>query len=102
MAVLYITEYATIAIMQGGRVVQAPMEPPLAEQVVAIGGGSLQSIAFNAKTTFVELHTDAICSVSFGTNPTATATTRRMAANQTTDRGVPMGQAFKVAVITNT
>jgi hypothetical protein len=101
MAVLYITEYATVAIMQAGRVVQAPMEPPLAEQTVAIGGSSASSAAFNTKTTFVELHCDAICSVSFGTAPTASATNRRMAANQTTDRGVPMGAGFKVAVITN-
>lgn len=102
MAVLYVTEYAAIGILQGGRVIQAPLEPPLVEQVVAIGGSSTQSQAFNAKTAFIELHTDAICSVSIGINPTATATTRRMAANQTTDRAVPLGQSFKVAVITNT
>lgn len=102
MAVLYITEYATVAIMQGGRIVQAPLEPPLAEQTLAIGGTSVASAAFQPGTSLVELHTDAICSVKFGTSPTATATNRRMAANQTTDRGVPMGQSFQVAVITNT
>jgi len=50
---------------------------------VAIGAGSVQSSAFNAKTRFVRLHADAICSIEFGTNPTAAATTARMAAGQT-------------------
>lgn len=102
MAFLYVTEYATIAIMQAGRVVQAPMEPPLAEQKIAIGGSSTASLAFNPQTALVELHADAICSVLFGQSPVATAGSRRMAVNQTTDRGVPMGQSFQVAVITNT
>jgi len=55
----------------------------------------------NAKTTFVRLHTDAICSIKFGVNPTASATTARMAAGRTEYHGVPLGQAYKVAVITN-
>ena len=73
MAVLYITEYATLGVQQvGGMVSQTPQEPPLAEQTVAISGSSAQSSAFNAQTTLVRLHTDAICSIEFGTNPTAT------------------------------
>jgi len=102
MATLYITEYAELEIGPAGRVGQMPMEPPLAEQTVAIGGTSAQSLAFNASTRFVRLHTDAICSVEFGTNPTATGTTGRLAASQTEYRGVPKGQSYKVAVITNT
>lgn len=78
-----------------------PVEPPLAEQTVAIGGGSLSSNAFNTATRFVRLHSDAICSVEFGTSPTATSLTGRMAQNQTEYRAVPAGQSFKVAVITN-
>lgn len=102
MAVLYITEYAEMQIGPAGRSGQMPMDPPLAEQTVAIGGSSTASAAFNAATRFVRLHTDAICSIEFGTAPTATATTGRMAANQTEYRGVPLGQSFKVAVISNT
>ena len=107
MAVLYVTEYATIAIMQAGRVTQIPAEPPLAEQVVAIGAVSAQTAAFNAKTALVRVHTDAICGVTFGTNPTATVSngtvgSGRMAATQTEYRGVPLGSSFKCAVIATT
>jgi hypothetical protein len=49
----------------------------------------------------VRIHTDAICSISFGTAPTATATNRRLAANQTEYFGVPLGGSYKVAVISN-
>lgn len=101
MAVLFVTEYSTMGQAPNSGP-QMPQEPVLAEQVVAIGGGSVSSAAFNAKTRFIRLHTDAICSVSLGTAPTASSTTGRMAANQTEYRGVPEGGAFKVAVITNT
>lgn len=100
MAVLYITEYAGLMPSPPGGVGQIPVEPPLAEQTVAIGGSSVASNAFNAGTTLVRLHADAICSVEFGATPTATATKARMAANQTEYKGVSFG--LKVAVITNT
>jgi hypothetical protein len=102
MATLYITEYADIHIGQAGRVGQIPLEPPLAEQTVAIGGSSTQSAAFNAATRMVRLHSDAVCSVAFGTNPVAAATNARMGANQTEYKSVPANQSFKVAAITNT
>lgn len=102
MAVLYITEYATLGVQQvGGMVSQTPQEPPLAEQTVSIGGSSVQSSAFNAQTTPVRIHCDAICSVEFGTNPTATSGKSRLAANSTEYKTVPRGQNYKVAVITN-
>lgn len=99
MAVLFISEYDNVARDNVG-MVQAGQEPAIATQTVAIGGASAQSAAFNANTKFVRLHTDAICSVAFGANPTATASTARMAANQTEFFGVRPGQ--KVAVISNT
>ncbi len=100
MAILYITEFAEVEIGPAGRVGQFAAQPPLAEQTVVIGAGSLQSSAFNTNTRFVRLNTDALCSVLFGTNPTALAnSSARMAANQTEYFGVPKGQAFKVAVI---
>ena len=102
MAVLYITEYATLGVQQvGGMVSQTPQEPPLAEQTVAIGASSVQSSVFNAQTTLVRIHCDAICSVEFGTNPTATSGKARMPAGQTEYHSVPRGQSYKVAVITN-
>lgn len=107
MATLYITEFQ--ALGQAGLPTngygpngptQAAQQPPTAEQTVAIGGVSVASAAFNAATTLVRLHTDAICSIEFGAAPTATATTARMAAGQTEYFGVLPG--MKVAVITNT
>lgn len=99
MAVLFVTEYAQVVDGVG-------VEPALAEQTVAIGAGSVQSAELNAGTHFVRLHTDAICSVKFGQNPTATATTARMAANETRMHAVKpnlaAGSRNKVAVITNT
>ena len=96
MAVLYITEYSAISIPD------APIAPgeAIASQTVAIGGSSTQSSAFNAQTRYVRLHTDAICSILFGSNPTATATTARMAADATEYFSV--NPSTKVAVITNT
>ncbi len=102
MATLYIAEYQQLTPAPPGAQGQFQMEPPIAQQTVAIGASSTQSAAFNPLTRFVRLHTDAICSVNFGTNQTAAATNARMAANTTELHGVPVNQAFKVAVITNT
>lgn len=98
MAVLYITEYDRIAF-DGRSAVQAPQEPALTVQTVAIGGSSTQSAAFNSATRYIEIHTDAVCSYLIGSNPTATASKTRMAANTSKFVGVVPGQ--KLAVITN-
>lgn len=100
MATLYITEY--IDIMHAPGEVQIGVEPEVTTQTVSISGSSASSSAFNGATRFVRVHTDAICSILFGTAPTATASKRRMAANQTEYFGVPQGLSYKVAVITNT
>lgn len=103
MAVLFVTEFARQGRDANGvSVFAVAEEPPVADQTVAIGATSAQSNAFNAGTYLVRVHTDAICSIAFGTNPTASATTRRMAANTTEYFGVPAGKSYKVAVITNT
>lgn len=99
MTTLYIAEYERLA-QAPEMTPQVAAEPPLAEQTVAIGGGSVQSAAFAARTRYVRIHTDSICSIAFGANPTATATNKRMAADQTEYFGVTPTQ--KVAVITNT
>ena len=102
MAVVYITEYARQGRDASGYQMVVADEPPVANQTVAIGAGSVQSSAFNALTKFVRVSTDAICSIEFGTSPTATATTRRMPANSTEYFSVPLGASYKIAVITNT
>lgn len=99
MAKLFISEYDRMPADPRG-LVPTGSEPAVTTQAVAIGGASAQSAAFNARTKFIRLHTDAICSVKFGANPTATADDLRMAANQTEFFGVVGGQ--KVAVISNT
>lgn len=99
MATLYVSEYSRQCIDYLQLTVAAPQEPSIAEQNVTIGVGSTQSAAFNAATKFVRVHTDAICSVAFGANPTAVATAKRMAAGQTEFFGVRPGD--KIAVITN-
>lgn len=102
MAVLFITEHPYPTIHSGNLQTVAQM-PPIASQTVAIAAGSAQSAAFSntttQKTRVVCLHTDAICSVKFGSNPTATATDRRLAANSTEYFEVTPGD--KVAVIVN-
>ena len=105
MTKLYISEYARVtqASGPGNAALQAPEEPPLATQVVDFTAGAAQSAAFNAKTRFVRVHADAICSVKFGAAPTATVNDPRFAAGQTELRGVPGdGSAAKVSAITNT
>lgn len=99
MAKVYITEHTRPTLYAGSLLPVATM-PPLATQTVAIGASSAQSSAFNSKTKMVAVHTDAICSIEFGPNPTATANSKRLAANTTEYFEVAPGD--KVAVITNT
>lgn len=97
MSTVYISEYSSVLDITG--TVQIGMEPALVEQTVAITGGSVQSSAFSAATRFVRVHTDSVCSILFGSNPTAVDTAKRMAANTTEYFGTLPGQ--KVAVISN-
>lgn len=102
MASIFISEY-TIAGSPGvgGYLVPVATEPAVVEQVITIGGSSTQSAAFSPNTTFIRVHTGAICSILIGANPTASATVnKRLAANQTEYFVVAPGQ--KLAVISNT
>lgn len=67
MANIYITEFA--GVMQGG----APVAtwPPLAKQVVAIGGTSVQSSAFQNATQIVRLVAEISCWIDIGSSPNA-------------------------------
>ncbi len=100
MATLYITEIANLVFDNRSNAVAAPAMPPVAEQAVAITGGSVQSAAFQTLTRFVMVSTDSICSLAWGANPTAVTTAQRMAANETRFYGVIPGQ--KLAAIANT
>lgn len=102
MATLYIAEIVDVALSRHGSPPELAQVPPVAEQTVAIGGSSTQSSAFGSTTRVVRVHVDSICSIAFGTNPTATTSTMRMAAGQTEYFAVPVGQSYKIAVIQNT
>lgn len=99
MATLYVAEFGGTN-NDHGRGGSAAQSPPITEQTVSIGGASTPSSAFSAGTTLIRVHTDAICSIKIGSNPTASATTARMTAGQTEYYGVRPGD--KIAVITNT
>lgn len=99
MAFIYITEHPDLRGNQGGVCPAAEM-PPLVTQRIANDGATTQSAAFNDKTRIVGVHSDSICSVEFGANPTATTSKRRLAANSTEYFRVTPGH--KVAVILNT
>lgn len=100
MATLYISEYASLLQAQNGSYIPVPQEPAIAVQTVAISGTSAQSAAFNAATKFIRVSPDGICSLKWGSNPTATTSDFRMVTNGAEYIGVTAGH--KVAVITNT
>lgn len=103
MAVLYVSEYVSAPLVVVGQQLAVGSEPAVAEQHVAIGSSSAASSAFNAATKFIRVHTDAICSVAIGpvASVTAVATAKRMYQNSTEYFGVPPGQSYAIAVITN-
>ena len=96
---LYITEHEKPSILSGNIMPMVEM-PPLAQQKITVSGASAQSASFSSTTRVVGLHTSEVCSVSFGTNPTAAITDRRLAANTT--EYFEVLPSSKVAVITNT
>lgn len=102
MAILYITEFSQEGMDAMGRVAPVAKQLPVAEQAVTFTGVSAQSAALNAQTTLVRVQSDATCSILFGTNPTATATSMRLSLNQTEYFSVPANSGLKIAAITNT
>ena len=101
MATVYLTEFANTGRDSAGYKMQCAQESQTASQTLSITAGSVQSAVFNPLTRFVRVSTDAVCSVEFGANPTATAISMRMPANSSEYFGVPLNGGFKVAVITN-
>lgn len=100
MPTLYVTEYPGIETLLNGTA-QVVVGPPIAEQVVTIGGSSAQSAAFSAVTRIIRVQPDSICSVRIGgVSPVATTSSQRHIAGSTEYFGVTPGD--KVAVITNT
>ena len=102
MAVLFITEFSQKGVDERGGLSPVALAPSVADQTVAIGAASVQSAALNAATNLVRVTADTTCSIKFGANPTASATTMRMAAGHVEYLGVPAGASLKIAVIVNT
>lgn len=113
MATLYISEYRQLASVPSAtnfapQAGQGGQEPSLVDQTVNIAASSTASNPFGGYTSLVRIHCDAICSIVFSTPaqmatntiPTAAATNKRLAANQTEYFGVLPMQ--RVAVIVNT
>lgn len=101
MAFLYVTEYARPPIIQG-QLFMVGAEPAITTQKLDFTSGAVQSAAFNAETTFVRVHTDTICHIEFGANPTATIVDMRLADESTEFFAVSKGAGHKLAVITGT
>lgn len=101
MSKVYISEHASLVMdYVNGHPVAALQEPSTEQTPITSSGVSQQSSAFGASTRIVRIHTDGIVSIAFGTNPTATTNSKRLAANQTEYFGV--APDMKVAVIDNT
>jgi len=104
MATLYITEVEKVAFtLVDGQPVAAPQLPGVAEQAVAIAAGSTPSAPFNARTRYVLINADAVCSLAWAANdgsvPTANVGAQRMGQNETRFIGVTPGG--RLAVIAN-
>lgn len=96
---VYIAEFESLPNIAGGQPQIASL-PPLTEQTRSVSGTSAQSSAFSAKTRFIQVHTDSICSIAVGASPTATTSNMRLPADATFYFAVQPGD--KLAAITNT
>ncbi len=101
MAKLYITEFSDFARLQNaGAQPWGALQSMIGDQTPISFSTSTQSVAFNAATRFIRVHTDAICSIAYGSNPTATTGNMRLAAGQTEYFAVKGGDML--AVVSNT
>lgn len=72
------------------------------QSMIADIATSQQSAAFNANTRYILFTADVPFSWTMGTNPTATTSKMRFAADTVFFISVPRGDSFKIALITNT
>lgn len=99
MAALYVTEFTGLRETGKGIPAQVAQTPPVASHKITIAA-TAASITFSRRTDIIRVHTDAVCSILIGSNPTATASDGRMAADATEYFGVRPGD--KLSVISNT
>lgn len=94
MALLYISEFASLGTDRGARPVDAPHTPALAEHALAIGLAAVQSPSFGAATRFVLVHADEPCCLAFGS--AARVGLHRMAADETRLYSISAGSFLSV------
>lgn len=111
MTKLYVAEFTGLAATAQSDSVPILTVPPTLEQAVAISTAtSAGSNGFQPSTTFVEISSDVVCSIAFGTTlSTAIATVNncRLNANERIIRrvagpGFSNGAVSQVSVIGNT
>ena len=71
MTALYISEFEHGVSAIGTEAAQMLPQPAIVDQYITLGGASVQSAAFNAKTRAVLLSSSAACHLAFGANPVA-------------------------------
>lgn len=98
MATLNIAEFVELASNASGQI-PAGKTPAIAHQNVTFTT-TTQSAAFNDKTNFVRIYSDADAVIEFGTNPTAAAPGIMVTAGVAEYFGVPRGESYKVAAVT--
>lgn len=96
MAKLYISEFTKVG-GDAGSMVPVAMLPASANQVVAIGGASVQSTALRIDTQYVRVIADTPASIVSGANPVATVNSPLLGAYAAEYFAVTGGQ--KIAVI---
>ena len=98
MAILNVTEYATVATDWSSNKVLVGLEPALARQNVTYTT-SVQSNTFHKKTRFIRVIATADAYLDFGASPTGAATSTRIEANVAEYFGVELLEhvAIKVA-----
>ena len=95
MASLYVSEAASLADDGRGFAVPVFPEPARTTQKVTFTTAT-QSAAFGGDTRIVRFFADAACHVAFGSNPAATASSPRFAADTEYFRAVRGGDKLSV------
>lgn len=99
MAKAYINEYESLPSMSGG-LPQLAAEPAAVVQTPVSFSTTTQSAAFSARTRYIGVSVDAICSYRVGNNPTATTGDFRLPADTLLYLAVQSGD--KIAFVSNT
>jgi hypothetical protein len=98
MAKLYISEYTVTGSWINSSIPIA-IESSIATQVVDFTSGATQSSAFNRKTNYVRLWSDADCCLKFSNDPTADTNSLPVAAKSPEYFGVVPGAKLSVIAL---